>query len=359
MTHSGEENSGLFESFDGGATFDSAEDANGRGGKLVSRRHRNGMHPFISEMGYFCHSVVFHPARKGVVLAAVEAQGTMSGIWVSHDGGQSWNQAREGLPPGDQFGRTTLHIAGASEVVYALSGRPRTGELLGMYRSSDLGERWTPLRMPKAFGARGQFSYNNCVAADRKRPGTVAAGGVDLFVSLDGGENWRQSSSGDLPAFHSQYAHHDHHGLAIVGKRIYSANDGGFAISNDLGETWETRNNGLSLAMLYDLDVSPMNAESLGGGCQDLGVWLRGPLQPRQTKSERALRRELRGDGGWTCFHPAEPHTVFASTQRMTIYRHRAEEGWQELSIGASKQETRSVWMAVLAMDRSDRRKGG
>ncbi|MDX2149469.1 MAG: hypothetical protein SFV54_01945 [Bryobacteraceae bacterium] len=358
VTHSGEQGAGLFETFDGGGHWETARDRNQKKlASLISLHKPDGAPPFISSLGYFCHSVVFHRKHQGVAMAAVEAQGTQSGIWITRDGGDSWTQCTAGLPPGDQWGRTTLAIAGSTDVVYALVGRPRTGGLLGVFRSENLGQEWTPLAVPEEFAAGGQFSYNNCLAAHPTRPGIVAVGGVDLFVTLDGGETWRQATNGDpRKSSSTNHVHHDHHDVAIVGNRIYSANDGGFAISNDLGQTWDTRNEGLSLAMLYDLDVSPVSEESLSFGCQDLGIWLRGPLEPRAPKRDRVLRREWRGDGGWTCYHPTDQFHLYASLQRMELFRYRLEDQqWKRCKLAVSQREARSVWMAIIAMDRSDR----
>jgi len=353
VTHSEEEGAALYETHDGGGNWDQAVNANG----VFEGSATKGL--LIGPFDYYCHSVVFHPTERGWVLAALEARGTMSGIWLSKDNGKSWTQATQGLPGGDQFGRFSFAVSAGSKTVYALAGQQGTQAPLGVFRSDDLGDTWKACTLP-GFGTRGgdndrQLSYTNCIAVDPANPMTVIVGSLELHRSTDGGQTWRQISDGRNP-FGRRYVHRDHHALWIGQGRVYSANDGGFAVSEDGGDTWKMRNTGLAIALLYDVAVAPSNSGCLGCGMQDNGTWFMGAIdKPRNGFTPPTVfRQELQADGGWCCYDRDDETHIYASQQHMDLWRHRSRDGWTNLDLRMiPDEERRSVWMAVLAMDRS------
>jgi photosystem II stability/assembly factor-like uncharacterized protein len=330
--------------------------------QLPSGVHREGLKPFVSAVTYFCHSVVFHPGKKGVVFAAVEARGTQSGIWISMDGGKSWEKATKGLPSGDRFGRTSLAVT-RGKTVYALAGQPRIQALLGVYRSDDLGKTWENCSPRGQFAKDGQLSYTNCIAVDPKSPKTVVIGSLDLFRTENAGRTWERISDGKVLDGERNYVHVDHHAVVIRHGRIYSANDGGFAIFGTSGTQWKTRNTGLAVSMMYDIDVAPTDSRCISAGLQDHGTWLQGHLRRLDLRLKGEAAREatgfrmvIPGDGGWTCYDPDDETHIFASSQRMQLSRHRARDGWQSVNPPVSEKERDLVWMAIVAMDTSPRR---
>ena len=359
VKHNADEMAALFETRDGGNTWGLAiDDRPENAAAIALLSNAQGIAVFISRLSYFCHAVMFHPQHKDMVFAAVETRGAQSGIWISKDAARSWSHATNGLPSGDQFGRTSIAFAGDGRTVYALVGQQGTQDLVGVFRSNDLGVHWTECGKG-AFLRDGQLSYTNCIAAHPEDPGTVVVGSLDLHKSTNGGRTWERISNGRLFEGRPGYVHHDHHAVVLNGDRIYSANDGGFALSENGGKTWTTRNTGLAVSMFYDLDISQRNSECLGGGTQDLGTWFRGPLlQSEPTESAapaviREFRDELFGDGGWTCYDPDDDCHVFACSQRMQLWRHTSREGWTQLDLGsgAPPEERNQVWMAAVAMD--------
>jgi photosystem II stability/assembly factor-like uncharacterized protein len=298
---------------------------------------------------------LFHPAIKGLIFVTVEARGTQSGIWVSRDGARSWEHCRNGLPSGDQFGRTSLALSG--NTVYALAAEAGNFAFLGIFRSDDLGASWQQFDCPM-LRRDGQLHYTNCIAVDPANPRVAVAGSVNLYMTENGGLSWRTIADRLDP---ERFAHGDHHALAFVGDRIYSATDGGLAVSLDRGEHWEMRNKGLAISMFYDVDVAPTDSTCMGGGIQDHGTWCSGPLNRAergllgtdQAQERLAFRPQLGGDGGWILYDPDDETHIIASRERINLFRHREGEGWKPLSVNVPEAERNRVWMAILAMDTS------
>jgi len=272
---------------------------------------------------YNCHAVVFHPRRPGVIFAAIEPRGAANGIWRSTDGGKKWEQLKRSLPGGEQFGRTSLALAPSEpDTVYALAAGRRRG-LLGIYVSKDVGETWREIGGGRFPGERF-MSYNNTIAVHPKDPDFVIWGGINLYRTKDGGKKWKRITAKDPPA--RNYAHADHHALIITAVGlVYSGNDGGVAVSENGGDTWTTRSNGMVTTMFYDLDVAPANSKVFGGGTQDNGTLITGiGGKPGE------FQRVLGGDGAWMVFDPADEEHVFASYQNINVFRHRRGEPWEK-----------------------------
>lgn len=308
---------------------------------------------FISEHNYWCHSVVFHPAKRGVLFAAVTEQGARSGIWKSTDGGQNWKQLLKGLPHPALFGRTSLAISPSKpEVVYAFATTENSGTsdlLLGVFRSANGGKSWR--RISKAhFVNEGQLSYNNTIVVHPTKPNYVICGGVDLHLTRDAGKTWRRVTRWDYMRGESKYAHSDHHALlmpAAAPGRVYDGNDGGLDVSDDGGAHWQNRSSGLSITMFYDLDVAPSNKLCFGGGAQDNGTVV------TMTGTDTGFERIYEGDGGWLVFHPLDETHIYCSVYNLDIRRYRGKRH-KKVSPPAGADERQSVWMCYITLDPSN-----
>jgi len=306
---------------------------------------------FISTNNYWCHSIVFHPRRKGVVFATVTERGWKNGIWRSKDGGKNWQQLTEGLPDSSltDFNRTTLAIAPSQpDTIYAIAARGFDA-MLGVFRSDDMGSSWRNIA-GNHFKDEMQMSYGSAIAVHPTDPDFVICGGVDLHVTRNGGTSWAQVSRWDARRGTKRYAHADHHALvmpAAAPGRIYDGNDGGLDVSEDSGSSWQNRSNGLAITMYYDLDVAPSNSNYFGGGAQDNGTLV------TVTGSGDDHFELLGGDGGWMIFHPDNENHVYASCQFFTIFRFIGNT-YKDVSPPASESEQYSVWMAFTAMNPDD-----
>jgi photosystem II stability/assembly factor-like uncharacterized protein len=309
---------------------------------------------FISAKNYWCHSIVFHPTKKGIVYATFTAQGARNGIYQSVDGGKTWKQLLKGLPDPERIGRTSLAISHSQpKVLYAFAAdeaRASADQLLGVFRTSDGGARWKDVS-GSHFAKERQISYNNTIVVHPDNPKHVLCGGVNLHITTDGGKTWEKATKWNTQRGASNYAHADHHDLLMPpgAGRLYDANDGGLDISEDGGRTWINRSNGLAVTMYYDLDVAQSDERVFGGGAQDNGTLI------TTSGSSNDHYELLGGDGGWIVIDPRDAGHLFASHQNMGIYRFR-DGDFFPVSPPADVDERNFVWMCYIAMDANNSR---
>ena len=308
-------------------------------------------HAFISTNNYYCHSIVFHPTRRGMVFATITERGWRNGIWRSTDGGVTWSQLTNGLPDASlmSFERTSLALAPSNaDTIYAQATRGFDA-VLGLFRSDDAGDTWRDVA-GNHFRDERQMAYNNAIVVHPDNPEYVICGGVDLHLTTNGGATWRRVTRWDADRGDSNYAHADHHALAMPAStpgRVYDCNDGGLDVSDDGGRRWVNRSRGLAVTMFYDLDVAPSNPDYFAGGAQDNGtlITVDGAIDH--------FFMLLGGDGGWVVFHPDDENYVYASYQFFNIYRFNGAN-WKDVSPPCSQDEKYSVWMAFTAMNRDN-----
>lgn len=305
---------------------------------------------FVSAQNYWCHSIVFHPKKKGTIFATFTEQGARSGIWRTTDGGKNWVHLTTGLPDAARFGRTALAISPSNpQVLFAFAKDERSGSkdlLLGIFRSANGGNTWKPVH-GNHFAEEGQISYGNSIVIHPTDPDCVICGGVDLHRTKNGGTTWRQITHWDAERGDPSYAHADHHALlmpAAVPGRIYDGNDGGVDVSENSGGAWANRSNGLAVTMFYDMDVAQSNGLVFGGGAQDNGTVV------TTIGAAGSFFELLGGDGGWIVFDPADAGHVYASYYNMGIFRFRGKKS-ANVSPPASEAEQSSVWMCFITLD--------
>ena len=326
------DNGGLYESKDRGATW-------------------KQLMPF--EGHHWCHSIVFDRSTAGRVFIDVTAQGAASGLYRSEDGGAQWKHLTTGLPSSDRMGRATLAIAPSNpKVLYAFVADEHSDNadaLLGVFKTTNGGNSWTNVAGTH-FAKEGQIGYGNAIAVHPQDPRVVICGGVDLHLSTDGGTSWTKVTRWNAQRGAANYAHADHHALAMPSAapgRVYSANDGGIDVSDDAGQTWKNRSNGLSTNMFYDVDVGQSDARVLGGGAQDNGTVV------TDKADASGFFELLGGDGGWIVIDPREAGHIYASFQFGGMYRFR-NGAFKDVTPPFKPDESFGIWMVYITMDPND-----
>jgi hypothetical protein len=250
---------GLFESRDGGASFELNRplwNHESRGGDLFSGEGIGETKWFgtpASEGGEFApgvHSIVVDPRDPRHLLVAVST----AGVIETRDGGKTWHSANRGMllehtpEPDAEWGHDTHYIeqsAGDPAHVWQQNH-------VGVYYSDDGAKSWRKVSQPEQgvhFGFPVTTDQKNgrraWVVPGRSDQARMAIDGA-LFVARtdDGGQTWTQQRNG-LP----QQLAHDvvlRHALCNQdGAVAFGSTTGNLYVSDDGGDSWVTVANNL------------------------------------------------------------------------------------------------------------------
>ncbi len=251
------EERGVYKTTDGGDTWD----------RILFTNIRSG----VAEL-------VMDPTNPNKLIAAMwehkrdpwffKSGGPGSGIYVTHDGGKTWDQRtdEDGLPKGD-LGRIGLAIAPSRpNIIYALIESKKNA----LYKSEDGGFKWNKVNDGNDIGNR-PFYYAE-IYVDPVNENRVYSIFTYVNVSVDGGKSFSQLmpaygvENGVHPDHHAWYIHPDDPDFMIDG------NDGGLNITRDRGETWRFVEN-LPVGQFYHVAVDNELPYNIYGGMQDNGSW--------------------------------------------------------------------------------------
>ena len=281
--------------------------------------------------------------------------GPGSGMYISHDGGETWQQKTEedGLPAGE-LGRMAFALTAADPGrVYALV----EAEKSALLRSDDGGNRFS--KVNEAYNVADRPFYYTEIIADPDNPDRVYNMATRLRVSIDGGKSFETNPAIDCCA-PGNTVHIDNHAFWINPsdpRHLIIGNDGGIAISRDRGATWRFVRN-LPLAQFYHVRVDDEHPYNVYGGLQDNGSW-RGPAEIWIPAGIRNLHwQEVGfGDGFDTLPDPENAEAGYAMSQGGYLFRYDLGTGESRLirpMPPAPDVDLRFNWSAGLAQDPFD-----
>ncbi len=241
-------------------------------------------------------SLIFGPAAK---------------VWKTTNGGTTWTHLTAGLPTG-AHSRMGLALAASAPQTLYCSVIDTTLNLAGIWKTTNGGTSWAQLPAvgldPTAVSGFGW--YFEGIFVSPTDPNLLFFGGVDLWRSTDGGQNFAMAG----PPWFTYEVHADKHDIAFSGSsKVLLTTDGGIYESNDRGTTW-TDNDDIPVTQLYRVATNPHVPGEYWGGAQDNGTSV------GNAANLNGWLRIFGGDGFQMRFHPSDPSTYYVETQNGVIY---------------------------------------
>ncbi len=328
---------GLYRTTDGGKSWK----------KILGANDRTG-----------CTELVMDPSNPNKLFAALweyrrwpwffESGGKGSGLFVSYDAGDSWEQLSEedGLPAGE-LGRIAMAFSPSDpKILYALV----EAEDNVLLRSEDGGHSFKLASKGDNIGNR-PFYFSD-IHVDPAWPNRVYSLWSQVSVSMDSGKSFQVLVSWSK-------AHPDHHAMWIDPKnprRLILGNDGGVYLSQDRGQSWRFVSN-LPLAQYYHIAVDDDQPYHVYGGMQDNGSW-RGPNTVWENGGIRNYQWEEvgYGDGFDTRPYPRDSMVGYSMSQEGYLIRWNLHTGERKSIRPAppSDEKLRFNWNAGFSLDPFD-----
>ncbi len=319
-----------------------------------------------------CSDVAIDPTNPRVIFAGfwqcvrrpweMTSGGPGSDLYVSRDGGDTWESLKPVKASGDRevagkglpakpWGKVGVAVAPSNgQRVYAII----EAEKGGVFRSDDGGETWELANDTRPLRQRAWYFHT--LTVHPTNPDVVFAPQVPLLKSTDGGRTFKR-----VPGPH----HVDHHDIWIDPKnpdRMIDANDGGVDISTDGGKSWfapplpigqcyhvstDNRTPFRVMACMQDLGSASGPSNSLKSGGIGLGDW----------------HQVGGGEAGYAFADPTDPDVVYAGEYGgiMTRYDHRTGQArnitvnqFNPSGIDPAKMKYRFQWTAPILLSPHD-----
>ena len=254
------------------------------------------------------------------------AQGPLSKIYKSIDGGRNWKQIMKGIT-NTEFSRIAIAVAPSSpNVIYARTVRndkicdPNTSgyHMEGFYRSENDGENWDRISLnANVFDCEymGGFGwYFGHISVNPEFKDEVYLLGVNSYYTDDAGISWNRVES-LTPEFK---IHVDHH-ILIFDKNLNAllGTDGGLYRFNRTSFEWKDIEN-IATTQFYRVAINPHHADYYYGGAQDNGT-----SYGKQSEFNN-WQRVFGGDGFQAGFHSKYSQYAWYEYQYGSLYKYDA-----------------------------------
>jgi len=242
----------------------------------------------------------------------VRSGGPGSGLWKSLDGGDTWEQLKEGLP--EKMGKVAVDVSPANPMrVYANI----EAEKGGVFRSDNGGETWQQVNSQRVTVARAWYYIE--VFADPANPDGVYVLNAPVLRSTDGGHSFRTVSN----------PHSDQHDLWINPdnpKNMILANDGGACITFNGGKSWSSQRN-QPTAQFYRVITDRRFPYHIYGGQQDNSTVCITSSTMGGYIGEDDWYAVSGGESAFLAFDPDNPRLVYGNSIQgfMGVYDHATD----------------------------------
>jgi photosystem II stability/assembly factor-like uncharacterized protein len=277
--------------------------------------------------------------------------GPGSGLYKTTDGGETWTELTQGIPPGDK-GRIGLALAASNPRVLNATIEHADRNLQGTYRSEDGGATWArvnPLNIRPMY-----YSHVFIDPTDEDRVYVLA---TSSNRSEDGGRTFTEIAA--RPTY-DVGVHADHHGLWIDPNdpaHLYLVGDAGLHESYDYGESWRKLNNFVS-AQFYGIGVDMRTPYRIYGGLQDNHSFA-GPSETRRWIGivNDDWQQTGFGDGMYWQPNPFDTTLAYGTSNGGTYFRlHTLTGDMLDISPVPSpgEEEYRFDWTSPILASRHD-----
>jgi photosystem II stability/assembly factor-like uncharacterized protein len=236
----------------------------------------------------------------------MESGGEGSGLYKSHDGGDTWEKMKDGLPK--VFGKSGISVSRANpDRVFAVI--EAEGKKGGVYRSDNAGKTWKQVNTNRVNIARSWYYME--IFADPQNENVVYVLNAPVMKSIDGGKSFSTIS---VP-------HGDNHHLWINpndNSNLINSNDGGANISFNGGKSWSTQQN-QATAQFYRVITDNLVPYNVYGGQQDnsaIGIASRTNDRGIDWKDWYSVAG---GESAFIAFDPNNPEIVYGGTYQGNI----------------------------------------
>ena len=271
-----------------------------------------------SSAGGNCMDVIVNYTNPTTIFATFGLF-NQSYIWRSTDGGNTFslNYQKSGM------GRIVLAGSASNPLVAYASFMDLSNYGIGfMAYTNNSGDSWNQISKIPGPSTDGNSTYvgkqgwyNNTLAVDPAKPGTIWAGGIDLWQSTNSGTDWYRITNayhqGDLKPF----VHADMHSLVFAPSNrsiIYNGTDGGIYVSTDGGISWNAINNNLFITQFYYGAVAPAGTIYYGGTQDNYTL---------KSTGGQSWNSILGGDGGVVQIDYNNPSIIYAEQPDFTFFK--------------------------------------
>lgn len=235
--------------------------------------------------------------------------GKGSGLYKSTDSGATWEKIEEGLPK--ELGKMGVSVCRSNpDKVYALVESDTQKELGGLFVSHNGGKSWDRISKDHRLTQRAWYYIE--VIADPQNENIVYVLNSPGLKSIDGGKTWTRLSG----------THGDYHDLWINpdnNQNLIISNDGGAAISVNQGTTWSTQSN-MPTAQFYRVNTDNLFPYHVYGGQQDnSSVKIQSRNVGGYAIDEHNWQSSAGGESAFLAFDPENPRYVMGGSYQGTI----------------------------------------
>jgi photosystem II stability/assembly factor-like uncharacterized protein len=240
--------------------------------------------------------------------------GPGSGLYMSRDGGDSWDKLEGGGLPEGIWGKVGVRVAPSDpNRVYAVI----EAEDGGLFRSDNGGDTWK--HISDSAGLKQRAWYYSTLTINPVNEDIVWFPQVSMQKTIDGGKTVRRTTGGG-------WENHDIWIDPKNPKRMADASDGGVHLSNDGGETWQGAK--IPIGQFYHLTVDTRSPYRVMGSLQDFGTRA-GPSNSLHGGGIHLSDWQSVGGGeaGFVAPDPEDPNLVYAGEYLGLLSRYDERTG--------------------------------